>query len=288
MILDRATLRTLDEKVRSTGLTVYNGKFTIDHKGDGEIMYFNAYHDEYRTYYVPVEDICDIGTDFVMVDELKDMIEDTVTYFTERSYGHRGIMIYKKAEFQAQITSAIEDAQRKNSRRKWVFFNEAFPQFGNDWRMFSDYMQLTNGDKFEVEWRKDMPRFAHTSDIIKSRKERIPPKPAIYKLGKTRTELRDYWMDLIGSLNRVFESRRIPINITSRDRDNVDLAIAFAKKNGITIDHVLERIWFGREGNDERKKVYRTLYRSPTKYKVVPKKREEAIAEKLKKEVDAD
>jgi hypothetical protein len=277
-MFENTGLKEMTDKV-SDDITVYarGGKFNIKTQGGAvEPMYFNTYVGEYASAFVPVQDICEIGNEFVTAEELRTMVEDTETYFVPYQNNNRSVMMFHRQDMIEEINSAISCVKAKNKARKWVKFNEVFPTISD--RDSNNYVHMLewddNNSPFKVQHRRDrgqwesIPRFALSGDIAERvPKVFVPPPRVVFKLGKTREELKGYWSKMNSILNGKLHAIESPMRITNDNHHNIAVAIKYCKRQlGITIDDVLKNSWCRDGEHKEDHRIMKALYRSPNKY----------------------
>lgn len=253
----------------------YSGIIINCESSNEQIEYLNMeVHELYTTYSI-VHDICDVAPNFIMIDDFLEMCNNSNYYVPRGNWGEE-IDIFDMVAVGAVLSVGLEDPTYK--RRVWVTVTDVFPDL-NPTKVQRLAQAIRNHDTFDYrcEWKyRDKADCLCIAKPVDKNREQVIRSRKIYKLGQTRDELRGYWHSIVYALNFAFKDKHIPISVAQRDLHNIDVVIAFAKRQGITFDDVSKRTYYYKHDTDACK-IQKQLYRSPTKYKIIPKKLEKKV-----------
>ena len=260
------------DKPKSSINVGYSGITIIQQDTTEPIKYLNVKVQDYYTTYTIVHDICDVESNFIMVEDFLEMVKESNYYIP---LGHWGdsIDIVDMGAVSATLSSGLIDPKCK--QRVWFKFDDIFPNL-LEYTKVAQAIRHHKDSLYKCEWKmfKGTECFCIATMNIGG-VPRGKRKKKIYKLGLTRSELREYWKQIVYALDEAFKHKKIPVSALQRDMHNIDVVVAFAKQQGIDFDMLYTFLYYSR--SDVSKKIYKQLYRSPTKYKIIPKNLETKV-----------
>jgi hypothetical protein len=236
--------------------------------------YLNVERSTYFDKLIPVTDICDVSSNFITLEEFQNDYYMSTKWEVNDKFGY---ITAFNVDLIAELF--LKDLSTYKGKRKWHPVLPVLSKYEIDTAYYNEISNaLGKSGKFETKFTyfKGAGNMMFASkEFLQNVKKHTPKK--IYKLGKTRTELRGVWQGLTSVLEKEFKERKIPITIHNYNYQNMDVVVKTAKMVGITIADIEKSGGYYWNNNS---KDFKKIWRSPSKYVV----RSAKMEAELKKE----
>ena len=239
--------------------------------------YFNIERKPYYHKLIPVVDICDVGVDFIHIDDVDEAYTNNSNFNLAEHYicDEDSLYFMDMDTIRSIIKTYILEY---TGRKKWHLASEfldldEFPKckWGRQIPLIhnADIGEYTLECRYNTARNGDECYICKNSDIKPKKYEEgyVPPKRKVYKCEMTRMELRDAWTFVVYLLNNALQGyTAIPLKVTARNAENLPEIVKLVKKLGVTEDQF-------NKFDYTNQKVYIKMFRNPTKYRWEPVKK---------------